>query len=97
MRGSRARRTVRPPKPESKTPMVGDLVGGCVWVVVLWVILPSRAFEYDGFGSLLLGVCGWSGVSGGVGCGIGAEEVGVAGEGVVGLAVDEEADGGDLG
>ena len=36
------------------------------------------------------------GLAAGVGGGVGAEEVGVAGEGVVGLAVDEEADGGDL-
>ena len=34
---------------------------------------------------------------GGVDGGVGAEEVGVAGEGVVGLAVDEEADAGDVG
>ena len=33
----------------------------------------------------------------GVGGGVGVEEVGVPGEGVVGVAVDEEADGGDLG
>ena len=32
------------------------------------------------------------GVVGGVDGGVGAEEVGVAGEGVVGLAVDQEAD-----
>ena len=35
---------------------------------------------------------GCGGFGGGVGSGVGAEEVGVAGEGVVGLAVDEEAD-----
>ena len=36
-------------------------------------------------------------MGGGVGGGVGAEEVGVAGEGVVGLTVDDEANGGDLG
>ena len=41
---------------------------------------------------------GWAcGFGGGVGGGIGAEEVGVSSQGVVGLAVYEEADGGDFG
>ena len=39
---------------------------------------------------------GLDGFGGGVGGGVGALEVGVAGEGVAGLAVDEEADLGDL-
>ena len=36
------------------------------------------------------------GFGGGVSGGVGAEEVGVSGKGVVGLTVDEEADFGDL-
>ena len=40
---------------------------------------------------------GWLGGEGGVYGRVGAEEVGVAGEGVVGMAVDEEADAGDVG
>ena len=40
---------------------------------------------------------GWSGFVGGVGGGVGALEVGVAGEGVLRLAVDEEAYLGELG
>src|ERR1700744_5351498 len=66
----RARRTVRPPKPESKTPMTGR------WCCVSDV----------GSGIGLLGVVG------GVARGISAGEIGVAGEGFAGLAVDEEAD-----
>src|SRR5580698_2626893 len=65
---SRARRTVRPPKPESKTPMMAR-----------WGVSDVGS----GIGLLAAG--------GGVSRGIGAQEVGVAGEGFAGLAVDEEA------
>ena len=69
MSGSSARRTVRPPKPESKTPMMGRWcgpdAGSCVGVI---------------------------GCVGGVERRVGAEQIGVAGEGLAGLAVDEEAD-----
>src|SRR6201996_5372729 len=65
---SRARRTVRPPKPESKTPMMGRC-------------------GVSGFESCIELL----GAGGSVAGGIGAEEVGVAGEGFAGLAVDEEA------
>ena len=36
-------------------------------------------------------------MDGGIDCGVGAEEVGMTGQGVVRLAVDEETDTGDLG
>ena len=67
----RARRTVSPPKPESKTPMVGGVKE-----------LRSRSVSF--------GRCGFGGQ-------VGAGEVGVAGEGGALLAVDEEADLGDVG
>ena len=44
----------------------------------------------------MIGLGGWSGFVGGVGGGVSALEVGVASEGVLGLAVDEEADLGEL-
>ena len=50
-------------------------------------------FDYECFACGLLSFCWGLGMGGGVGGGVGAEEVGVAGEGVVGLAVDEEANG----
>ena len=86
---------MRPPKPESKTPMVGLsgvscrspiqlLVAGRSCWLVSGVTYPVAVLG-SGFG--------WGrGFGGGVGGGVGAQEVGVAGEGVVGLAVDEEAD-----
>src|SRR5216683_4265658 len=88
MRGSRARRTVRPPKPESKTPMVG----------VGFMELSVLSSQFSVFSSSLsVWFDGGHGFGCCVGGGVGAEEVGVAGEGVVGLAVDEETDGGDFG
>src|SRR6201996_2509838 len=66
---SRARRTVRPPKPESKTPIMGRC-------------------GVSGFESCIELLA----AGGGVSRGVGAQEVGVAGEGFAGLAVDEEAD-----
>src|ERR1700761_4445160 len=66
---SRARRTVRPPKPESKTPMMGRC-------------------GVAGFESCIELLA----AGGGISRGVSAEEVGVAGEGFAGLAIDEEAD-----
>src|SRR6266702_1782216 len=99
MRGRRARRTVRPPKPESKTPMVG--VGGMEFSVVRCQFSVLSCSASLSVLRWRCSVAGWfnrvCGFGCGVGGGVGAEEVGVAGEGVVGVAVDEEADGGDLG
>ena len=59
------------------------------------------SYQFFSCGGRVFLVVGWfyggCGFGCGVGGGVGVEEVGVAGEGVMGLAVDEEADGGDLG
>ena len=73
---------------------VEDADGGGLWSGSCGLIL-GFCFAVIGYG-VAGGFGWWDGFGGGVGGGVGAEEVGVAGEGVVGLAVDQEADGGDL-